>query len=367
MNILVASDTFKNSLSALEIGVIISNIASRLNPAHKVINHPFSDGGEGFIENLIYTLGGYRIAASTLNAFQEPIQGHYGIIDNTVFIESAIGSGFITNHLLDPWMANTYGTGLLIQKGLRNDLNKMVIGVGGTITNDLGTGVARALEYKFLDKKGIEVLPHPKNFLKINQIIPPRGKPFQKWDINIAADVNNPLTGPNGAIHTYSPQKGASIDDISRLEDSFIHMAQIINRDVSNLSPNTPGTGAGGGLGFGLATFLDAQIQSGAELFSSLTDFKNKAHHADLIITGEGRIDSQTKNDKVVQYIQNYCLNHNKRLLLICGQNHNHTGNNRTPILSLSEQALPTENPLTDAKKLLSRAVHDFLKNYQLN
>ncbi|MBK8703177.1 MAG: glycerate kinase [Saprospiraceae bacterium] len=216
----------------------------------------------------------------------------------------------------NPMFTTTYGVGELILHAMNNGEKKIVVGLGGSATNDGGIGMADALGFQFIDSKGNKLKPVGENLQNIDRIIPsPRD--FQGLSFEAMSDVSNPLIGPIGAAYTYGPQKGASAADVALLDDGLQHLVELTATNYTQAQ--LPGAGAAGGLGFGLSYFLGAKLQSGINLLMDMTGFDDQLDWADIIITGEGRIDSQTASGKLISGIAMRKRRNNKPLIAFCG------------------------------------------------
>ena len=311
MKILVSPDSFKGSLTAREAAEAIAKGFQRGLPNAHIVCLPVADGGEGTLDALLAATEGRRVAVTVRGPLNQPVNAEFGFLGTepqTAIIEmaSASGLGLVPPEQRDPRRASTYGTGELIRAAQNAGATKIIIGLGGSATNDGGAGAMQALGIRFFDLNGLE-MPRGVGGAALAQLghidtrdfhFPPRELP-----VVVASDVQNPLVGPNGASAVYGPQKGADTIAIAELDAALTHYAEIVRRDLGMNIATLPGGGVAGGLGAALVAFLGATIQSGIDLVLDTTGFDAQVKDADWIITGEGRIDSQTINGKAVMGI----------------------------------------------------------------
>ncbi|WP_294384419.1 glycerate kinase [Prosthecobacter sp.] len=297
MRVLIAIDKFKGSLPA---PVAAQTIASILGPLGLECDPcPIADGGEGTAEAVIAALRGEWCVAATFDAQNRPVTTRYGLVQDGDRLEAimemsaASGLAMVSDLPLDPASATTHGTGLMMLDALDRGASRLVIGIGGSATNDAGIGMAAALGFRFLDAQGQPLEPiiaHMDRLAKIER--PERLFP----EILVACDVTNPLLGPHGCTRVYGPQKG--VTDFEFFESRLERLAQIVERDLGVDHRDVPGAGAAGGLGFGLMSFCGARLTSGFDLIADLVHLRDRIAAADLVITGEGRLDAQTLHGK---------------------------------------------------------------------
>lgn len=322
MKILIACDKMKGTFSSKSIGELIASIIDNYNSNIDTEVIQVSDGGDGFIDSLRWHNNFSRWEFLSYNAAKRKIQSHYlyNIYNRTAVLESALTLGISKlavneKHILQ---LSSYGLGFDISRVAEvRKPQKIVVGIGGTSTNDLFIGGAAALGYKFIDGNGHELDPIPVNYLKISHIIKPNILPSAEF--YAAVDVKNPLLGINGATNIYAPQKGASPNEIEILENSFTHLSEIIKNDLGIDVTKIDGAGAGGGIGGGLAAFLNAKIISGADFVLDNIGIDQKISDSDLVITGEGSFDKQSLMGKITGNIITRCKKQNKKVLIISG------------------------------------------------
>lgn len=297
--IVIASDSFKGSVSSLEVAQSAEIAVLKVFPECEVIKVPVADGGEGTIDALVSATNGNTISCTVNGPLMEPVQANYGIIGEkkTAIIEMAAASGLtlVPENKRNPMNTSTYGTGELIKNGLERGCKNFLIGIGGSATNDAGTGMLQALGYRFIDKEGYElgvggqILKHI-HTIDDSEVLPE----LLEADFTIACDVNNPFSGKNGAAHVYAGQKGADKEMILELDEGLRNFAGVI-KDKNNKDINsTPGAGAAGGIGGGFLAFLNTTLKSGIEVVLETIEFEKLIKGAELIITGEGKLDKQT-------------------------------------------------------------------------
>ena len=319
MNILVACDSFKDALPA---DAVCRAIAAGLKAAHPgavVRQMPLSDGGEGLLDVLRAPLGLDWVEKRVGDPLGRPITGRYGLSADggTCVVEMAEASGLqrLTLAERDPLAASTFGTGELLADAKGRGARRAILAIGGSATNDAGIGAAAALGWKFLDANGAAVAPNGGNLAKIARIIP-APTPFEKTDV--LCDVTNPLFGPGGAAWIYGRQKGGTDETLAFLDDGLKHIAALVTAQLGKDVAATPGAGAAGGLGYGAMAFMDATLRRGIEIVLDLTGFDAAARDADLIITGEGHLDGQSAQGKLIQGLCGRAQG--KPVIALCGK-----------------------------------------------
>lgn len=305
MRIVIAPDSFKECLSATRVAFAISEGVRKAAPEAEIISIPVADGGEGSVEALVTATSGKIIPIPSVDALFRSIQSFYGILGNgkTAVIEMAAASGLelLSAQERNPLTTSTFGTGLLLKAAMEAGFREIVIGIGGSATNDGGAGMAQALGFELLDKNDNPIGPEGRSLSQLYRISRANAHPLlQKTKITVACDVQNPLLGVAGATCVYGPQKGASAEMIEALEQNMSNFAKVIHKEFGDDFSITPGAGAAGGLGFGLMAFCNAEIRSGFELISEITGLEKQISQADLVFTGEGKIDSQTAFGKTI-------------------------------------------------------------------
>lgn len=299
MKIVVAPDKYKGSMTALQVAQALETGLLRVLPQAEITKVPMADGGEGTVQSLVDATGGHIKEVEVTGPLGEKRRAHFGILGDgrTAVIEMAAASGLalVPNAQRNPLITTTRGTGDLIRAALDVGCRRLIIGIGGSATNDGGTGMAQALGISLLDRAGQELRPGGEALLDLAAIdisgLDPR---ISETEIVVACDVNNPLIGPNGAAAVYGLQKGATPEMVVRLDQALANFAQVVERDLGVATQDLPGAGAAGGLGAGLVAFLGATLRPGVEIVLDVTDFRSQLEGADLVITGEGAMDRQT-------------------------------------------------------------------------
>ncbi|MCP4314069.1 MAG: glycerate kinase [Bacteroidetes bacterium] len=315
MNILIAPDSFKDCMRALEVAEALSRGIEKVIPHVRIRVIPMADGGEGTVESVIDATGGQMEKVTVRDPLMRTIPSFYGISGDgsTAVIEMAAASGLelLEQRERNPWLTSTCGTGELIAHALDKGCRKIMLGIGGSATNDCGMGMARALGVEFLDGEG-NLVPHGGGALKeVRQIrmegLDPR---IGETEIRVACDVTNPLTGPDGASYVYGPQKGADRSMVERLDKNLARFAELVKDQLGRSIDRVPGAGAAGGLGGGLMAFLGARLVKGFDMVAEICGLEEAISGTGLVITGEGKLDSQTRFGKtpfgVAQLAQKY-------------------------------------------------------------
>lgn len=324
MRIIIAPDSFKGSVSALAAAQAMKRGALSVFPEAEVIAMPIADGGEGTVDALVAATNGRTIRTEVKGPLEEIVTAHWGILGDgeTAVIEMAAASGLplVPIGKRDPRITTTFGTGQLLKAALDKGIRKIIIGIGGSATNDGGAGMARALGVRFLDAVGKE-LPNGGAALADLASIDPRGLDprLQEAGILVACDVDNPLCGPRGASAVYGPQKGASPGMVAELDKALEQYARIAKAATGKDIADRPGSGAAGGLGAGLLFFSNAQLRPGVEIVMEATRFAELVAHTDLVITGEGLTDFQTAHGKAPVGIARVAKQHQVPVICLSG------------------------------------------------
>lgn len=302
MKITIASDSFKGSKTSRQAAALIEEGAKRVFPAAEYLKIPIADGGEGTVEALVGGLNGTLKLVECTDPLGRPVQASYGTIGDKAVIEMAASSGLtlLAENERDPRVTSTYGTGQLILAAMEAGCRDITVGIGGSATNDGGTGMAAALGFRFLDAAGKPLPPGGAALADLAQIDHSAVHPqLRDTRFHVACDVDNPLLGKQGASHIYGPQKGASPQTVDELNAALTRLADITEAWKGREMRTIPGAGAAGGLGFGLIAFCDAQQKSGIDTILDIVDFNRRIEGSSLVITGEGRIDGQSLRGKV--------------------------------------------------------------------
>ena len=300
MNILVAPDSFKGSLTAARAAEIIADTIAQCDPAARFVLLPQADGGDGTVEVLARTGNGRLNTSITVDSLGRQVEAAWlALPDGGAVIESAacIGWRLLGDDERHPLHLRSTGLGVLLRNVAARGHSDIIIGLGGSATNDAGLGFAEALGFKFefSQDPGGSVLQALRGVTEVH----PPGEPADSG-ITALVDVRNPLCGARGATAVYGPQKGVRPDQVEALDHAIAHFASVVRRDVRHVDTGAPGMGAAGGLGFACASFCRASLREGASFVRRMTGFSEALREADLVITGEGRIDAQTKEGKTI-------------------------------------------------------------------
>lgn len=293
-------DSFKGTLGSGEICAILREEILRAKPDAEVISIPVADGGEGSVDAFLTAVGGQRVQVPCHGPHMEEMTGFYGLLpDGTAVVEMAAAAGLpLAGNRLEPDTATTYGVGELMADAAARGARCIILGLGGSATNDGGCGVAAALGARFLDGQGKTFLPTGGNLDSIARIDLGGQRPLP--EITVMCDIDNPLCGPTGASEVFGPQKGADPEMVRRLDGNLRHLAEVIRRDLGAEILDLPGAGAAGGMGGGAAAFWNGKLQMGIETVLDTVDFDEIVRGARLVITGEGCLDGQSLRGKVV-------------------------------------------------------------------
>lgn len=326
LKFVLAPDSFKNSASASEICRAMEIGIQRVFPDSEILSVPMGDGGEGSVDAIVQATDGIFIQKTVQGPLGQPVKATIGMHGDgeTAVIEMASASGIqlIEKSERNPYFTTTYGTGELIRHCLDEGIQRIILCIGGSATNDGGVGMAQALGYQFKDKNGDEI---KRGGLYLNEIVSIDSSTvhpkLMDCEILIASDVDNPLIGPEGATAVFGPQKGATPEMIETLEAGLVNLDAVIQNDLQKTIQNIPGAGAAGGLGGGLLAFTNATIQPGIDLMIETTKLKETLADADYCFTGEGQMDQQTKYGKTPYGVLKTAKNVNSHLkvIAICG------------------------------------------------
>lgn len=324
VKILIVPDKFKGSLSAFEVANNIEKGILKVLPEAFIEKIPIADGGEGTVKSLVDATGGNIIKVNVKDPLFRDIESFYGILGDgkTAVIEMAAASGLylLKDYERNPMITTTYGTGQLIKDALDRGCRKFIIAIGGSATNDGGAGMAEALGVKFYDKYGREIGLGGGELSKINSIdVSNFDDRIAKCEFVAACDVENPLIGENGASRVYGPQKGATKEAVEILDKNLEYYGKFLEKYFNKKIIDVPGSGAAGGLGAGLIAFLNAQLKSGIEITIETLKIEEKIKEAEIVISGEGKIDFQTAFGKTISGIAKLCQKYNKPLIAIAG------------------------------------------------
>ncbi|WP_180033544.1 glycerate kinase [Acinetobacter sp. YH12233] len=321
----LAPDSFKESMTAEQACQAMQRGIFQVFPDARCIAVPMADGGEGTVDALLHSLEGQCISCTVTGPLAtQQVSTYFALVDQgqTAIIEMAKANGI---HLLEPSQRNpmltsTYGTGEMIRNALDLGVKKIIIGLGGSVTNDGGAGMAQALGVQFFDTTGEQIQVCGGNLNQIERIdFSHLDQRLKNTEILIASDVNNPLCGPNGASEIFGPQKGAMPEMVQLLDQNLSHFADLVEAGLGISKRNIPGAGAAGGLGFGLMVFAEANLQSGVELIIQQSRLAEKIAQADYVLTGEGKIDHQTALGKTPFGVAQVTKQFNKPVIAFAG------------------------------------------------
>ena len=346
--ILICPQEFKGSLTASEVSSAIAAGVESVIPTAELIIQPLADGGPGTVDIVGETAGGRFVNRTVMGPFGASVEARYAIIKNDTGNSAVIEQASVTALAdvriedLDPTKATSYGVGQIILDAIEQGVNEIILGVGGTCTNDGGAGAAQALGVGLLDPAGVQLPNHPLHLVRLERIVSSSNKKLSQIRLRIAVDVLNPLLGPTGATSVFGPQKGMRDWQAPALEEALAIFANRISIDLNVDVAERDGTGAGGGLPCGLiAAIPETTIESGAALVSDVVRLKAQLSAVDLVITGEGSLDSQTSYGKAVSHVLGLAKEANIPCVAIAGQV------NEMPML------------LDDAQALVSRSASD--------
>ena len=368
MIVIVALDKFKGSLTTFEANEIVEKGIKEYFPSASVLCFPMADGGDGFSDVMRHYLQTKMVFVPTVNALQQPILSHYEW-DNKNYIaiiEVAKASGMqqLAKQNRNPLYTNTYGTGLLIKHAINNGAKKIILGLGGSATNDGGIGILAALGYKFLDKDGNLLVPIGKHLRAIKQIN--QSKLYApNIEIELACDVDNILFGNQGAAYMYAGQKGASENDIKVLDEGLRNLSSVLSKYCGADFSATQGCGAAGGIPLGIQSFFNAKIVKGINLIINHSGILHYASKADLFITGEGKIDNQSLHGKVISSIANIANSNGKSCIAYCGINTVNESFQKqfNNIFAIKNDTISEQYSIDNASNLLLELVEKTIKN----
>lgn len=372
MKILIAPDSFKESLKASEVAQSIEEGIKMAVPDAACISIPLADGGEGTVDALIHATGGTLEKIRVMDPLMREINSYYGILGDgkTAVIEMAAASGLelLREAERDPMKTTTFGTGQLIKAALNKGCRTLIIGIGGSATNDGGAGMAQALGIRLLDKNKNSI-DKGGGSLGLLEYIDEKGldRRIKNLKFIVASDVNNPLCGENGATSVYGPQKGATKEMIKILDHNLYHFGEKLEKKYEKMIKELPGSGAAGGLGAGLVAFLGAELLPGFEIVKRITKLDDIIRDVDLVITGEGRMDEQTIYGKTPHGVARLAKKYQKPVIGIAGS----LGSNYTKlyqegfdvVVSILDQPMSLASALGNAAEMLKFASYNLLRS----
>lgn len=324
MKIVISIDSLKGSLTSIEAANAIKKGILSVDNKSDVVIMPLADGGEGTVEALVQGMSGEEKVISVTGPINEKVNVTYGILKktNTAIIEMAQASGLplVPAELRNPLNTTTYGVGEIIKEAIEKGCRNFIVGIGGSATNDCGVGMLQALGFEFYDENdnlvglGGKVLNQIKRIKSDNKL-----KELDECNFKIACDVNNPLYGENGAAYIYGPQKGATEEIVKELDKGLKNFAEVVKKDLGKDIAHIEGAGAAGGLGFGFLGFLNSKLESGIKIILDEIKLEEVVKDADIVITGEGRLDNQTAMGKAPIGVAKLAKKHGAKVIAIAG------------------------------------------------
>ena len=324
MKVVVAIDSLKGSLSSIEAGMAVRDGILAAKPDAEVIVKPLADGGEGTTDALIEGMNGKRIDLTVTGPMHSPVDAYYGYLadSHTAVMEmaSAAGITLVPAEEKNPLLATSYGVGEMMNDALQKGCRNFIIGIGGSATNDGGIGMLKALGVHFLDENGEDVGEGGQALAKVTQIDISGLNPLLKeCQIQVACDVNNPLCGENGSTYVYGPQKGVTEDMKKQLDNDMAHFASVTSKTLGNDYRDIPGAGAAGGLGFAFLSYIGAALIPGIELILNAVGLEQELSDADVVVTGEGRLDFQTAMGKAPVGVARLAKKYHAKVIAFAG------------------------------------------------
>ncbi|MDU1412409.1 MAG: glycerate kinase [Clostridium sp.] len=324
MKVVISIDSLKGSLTSMEAANAIKNGILKVKKECEVVIKPLADGGEGTVDALVEGMNGQAIITEVTGPVKEKVKAKYGILKetNTAIMEMAQAAGFalVPTELKNPLYTTTYGVGEMIKEAMAKGCRNFIVGIGGSATNDAGVGMLQALGFEFYDENdnlvglGGQVLNRIKRINTSNRI-----KELDECNFKIACDVNNPLYGENGAAYIYGPQKGATPEIVKLLDEGLINFAEVVKKDLDKDIAQVPGVGAAGGLGFAFLGFLNSKLESGIKIILDEINLDEAVKEADIVITGEGRLDNQTAMGKAPIGVAKVAKKYGAKVIAIAG------------------------------------------------
>ncbi len=373
MRVVIAPDKFKGSLTALRAAQAMARGVNAAWPYASIDLVPMADGGEGTVAALVAATGGRYEAATVTGPLGEPIEAQFGIMGDgkTAVIEMATASGLVLvpPDRRNPLLTTTRGTGELTLAAISEGARRLIVGIGGSATNDGGAGMAQALGFRLLDGDGREIGPGGGSLGQLARIDPSERRPeLESLHVDVACDVTNPLCGPQGASAVYGPQKGATPAMVRALDANLAHFAAIVDRDLRVSIRELPGSGAAGGLGGGLVAFAGGKLQRGVDLIIDAVKLRERLAQADLCLTGEGAIDAQSAFGKTAVGVGRLARSLGCPTLALAGS----IGPGAEAVLeqgidayfSICSGPISLEQAIADAERLLERATNQVVRTF---
>ncbi|MED4988302.1 glycerate kinase [Geobacillus sp. NFOSA3] len=375
MKVIIAPDSFKESLSALEVANAIEKGFRDIFPEAEYVKIPMADGGEGTVQSLVDATGGRIVKTEVTGPLGDRVQAFFGMLGDgkTAVIEMAAASGLhlVPSEKRNPLVTTTRGTGELILAALDEGAEHIIIGIGGSATNDGGAGMIQALGGRLLDRHGQEIGPGGGSLSELADIdLSGLDQRLKCVKIEVACDVDNPLTGPKGASAIFGPQKGATPEMVATLDKNLHHYADVIERVLGKQVKDIPGAGAAGGLGAGLLAFLEAELKRGVEIVLETVNFHERIQGASLVITGEGRIDGQTIFGKTPIGVAKAAKRYNIPVIAIAGSVSDDSDVVRShgidALYSIVPGIIPLEKALANARYYVTQTARNIAAVYKI-
>lgn len=373
MKLVIAPDSFKESISAKNAALAIQKGIKEVLPDADCLIIPMADGGEGTVEALIDGSKGTLIPCTVHGPLMEPVSAFWGLMGDgkTAVIEMAAASGLalVPKEKRDPRITTTFGTGELILAALKQGCTRIIMGIGGSATNDGGAGMLQALGYSFLDEQGKELPPGGAALARLHTLEDKQRHPLLEGvQFQVACDVNNPLCGPSGASAVYGPQKGANESMVQVLDEALFCFSKKIEEKFGRSILNVPGAGAAGGLGGGLLAFLQAKLDKGVDIVIQTTGLESSVAGADLVITGEGKMDAQTRHGKTPYGVAQIAKKHGVACIGVCGM----LGEGAEclyplgfdALFSIADKPMTLEESMARAADLLQKTASNIMRTY---
>lgn len=321
--VVLIPDSFKGTLSSVKVCEIIHNKVKEHFPHCEIVSIPVADGGEGSVDCFLTAVGGEKINIKVKDPYFEEMEAFYGLIDNgkTAIIEMAACAGLpLVKDRKDPGKTTTFGVGQLILDAANRGVNKIIVGLGGSCTNDGGCGTAAAIGIKFFNAKGDEFIPTGGTLQDIDSIdVSSKAAVLKGVEVISMCDIDNPMYGPDGAAHVFAPQKGADGEMVLHLDNGLRHLSKVIKKTLNKDLGEIPGSGAAGAMGAGMLAFFDSKLQMGIETVLDAVKFNSVISDTDIIFTGEGKIDCQSLRGKVVIGVAKRARQVNVPVIVIAG------------------------------------------------
>jgi glycerate kinase len=367
--ILLIPDSYKGTMSSSEICEIMKNSIRSFFPETEIVSIPVADGGEGSVDSFLSAVGGEKVWLPVKGPYFENVKGFYGRLpDNTAVIEMAAAAGLpLVGDKKHVEETTTYGVGQLIEHAVKTGCKKIIVGLGGSATNDGGVGAAAALGVRFQDFSGKSFIPVGASLCKIASIDVSHLNPLlAKVQIVTMCDIDNPLCGPQGAAAVFGPQKGADAVMVKKLDKNLAHLAVVIEENLGKKIANIPGAGAAGGMGGGMAAFLNSKLQMGIETVLDVVHFDSLLEGTDLVISGEGKIDSQSLRGKVVVGVARRAKQKEIPLIAVVGDIDDNIAEiyeeGVTAVFSINRKAIPFEKARLQCRSDLSLTMDNLMR-----